>query len=70
MYLYKSVAGVVTHKRLAINYFTGVELPEAHAELDELVEQGILTREIVGEVAEPVVAPKEVTELQVDTPQV
>ena len=70
MYLYKAVAGVATHKRLAINSFTGVVLPEAHVELDQLVAEGTLTREIVGEVAEPVVAPKEVTELQVDTPQV
>lgn len=70
MYLYKAVAGVVTHKRLAVNSFTGVVLPEAHAELDELVANGTLTRETLGEVVESVPAPKMAAELPVGTPKV
>lgn len=70
MYLYKAVTGVITHKRLSINSFTGVELPTTHADLDELVANGTLTRETVSEVAEPVAAPKAVAEPQNITPKV
>lgn len=54
MFVYKSVAGVVNHRRLAINTVTGVALTERHSDLDALVASGELTVE-GSVVAEPAV---------------
>lgn len=46
MPLYKSTTSqTVSHKRFAINQDPGVYLAEPHAELDELVAQGLLVVE-------------------------
>ena len=62
MPLYKSATNqTVSYKRFAINHLTGVELPEAHPELDKLVEEGLLTVDPKPEPATPVVSPTKPT---------
>ena len=57
MFVYKSVAGVVNHKRLAINQDPGLALAERHPALDALVASGELTVESHMSVEPAVVEP-------------